>query len=64
MAKLKDLKLKDDLPSGGVTSYNDLEDKPAIPSALSQLTTDDNNQRVSITEKTKTQQQIIFTYTL
>jgi hypothetical protein len=48
----------------GVSSYNDLTDKPTIPTALSQLTVDDNNQRVSVVEKTKTQQIVIFTYTL
>lgn len=51
MAKVGQLKLRDDLPSGGATSYNDLTDKPTIPSQLSQLTTDPNNQRVSEVEK-------------
>ncbi|MGV8131626.1 MAG: hypothetical protein ACP5N7_06020 [Candidatus Pacearchaeota archaeon] len=45
-------------------NYNDLTNKPTIPTALSQLTTDENNQRVSTVEKVKTQQSIIFTYTL
>ena len=32
--------------------YNQLTNKPTVPTALSQLTTDTNNQRVSETEKT------------
>ena len=32
---------------GQKISYNDLKDKPSIPTALSQLSTDDENQRVS-----------------
>lgn len=32
--------------------------------SLSELTKDDSNQTVSTTEKTKIQQQVIFTYTL
>lgn len=45
-------------------SWDTITGKPTIPTALSQLTTDENNQRVSATEKAKTQQSIIFTYTL
>ena len=36
---------------GPKISYNDLVDKPTIPTKLSQLDTDDNNQRVSAAEK-------------
>ncbi len=51
-------------PIGGVTSYNDLTDKPTIPTALSSLSEDSTHRVVTDTEKTKAQQQIIFTYTL
>ena len=36
---------------GPKISYNDLVDKPTIPTKLSQLATDENNQRVSAAEK-------------
>lgn len=48
----------------GVSSYNDLTDKPTIPTALSALTDDATHRLVTDDEKTKTQQSIIFTYTL
>ena len=38
---------------GQKISYNNLVDKPTIPTKLSQLDTDDNNQRVSAAEKAK-----------
>jgi len=52
MAKYKDKRLNETVTSGGVTSYNDLTDKPTIPTALSSLSEDTTHRVVTDTEKT------------
>jgi hypothetical protein len=47
MAKLKDLILNEDLPNTGVTSYNDLTDKPTIPTTLASLTGDSTHRTIT-----------------
>ena len=44
--------LEQNANSGGVTSYNDLTDKPTIPTALSDLSEDATHRVVTDTEKT------------
>lgn len=62
MEAYKSIRLNETLQ--GVTSYNDLTDKPTIPTALSALTDDATHRLVTDNEKIKTQQSIIFTYNL
>lgn len=71
MATYKSIRLNETLQ--GVTSYNDLTDKPTIPTALSALTDDATHRLVTDTEKAnfltsvekaKLPQMIIFTYNL
>jgi len=50
MATYKSIRLNETLQ--GVTSYNDLTDKPTIPTALSSLTDDATHRVVTDTEKT------------
>ncbi len=63
----------EEIPPGGVTSYNDLTDKPTIPDELADLSADATHRLVTDTEKAnfltsvekaKLPQMIIFTYNL
>ena len=50
MTKYRDKRLNEE--AGGVSSYNDLTDKPTIPTALSSLSDDTTHRTVTDIEKT------------